>query len=157
MKWTITILSVLLLFSCSEERKKSVIEEMNEAKCDDALGGVRIDDRLGMDDGRNIVFIFDESCSYCNAQYVMLCKSLANQECRYDSIITIVNGSNDMMIADYNLKKMELKRPEREHVVYDKELDISNYLYSLSDNNPLMLFENRTLIYKSHTTTKEND
>ncbi len=138
----------ILLPSCVE-KKKTLIDEMNESSLDMVLSSIAIDEIIGMSEGRNIVYILDGTCSICIAKYVILCNSLESEVCQYDSLITVVNGWSDMMVANYNLKKSGIKRPEREKVIYDKDCKLSNSLYNISRNNCLMLFENRRLIYMS--------
>lgn len=144
----LSIIFILLITSCKEERQ-SLFAEMNKCVYNDYMCNKAIVDILHISEGRNVVFIFDESCSACNAQYAFLCKNLEIGECIYDSLITVVNGSQDMIIADYNLKKFGVKRPINERVIYDIDCKLSNSLYNISDNNCLMLFENKRLLYKT--------
>ena len=100
---------------------------------------------LNIDNVKNIVYIFDPTCSVCLVEYKTLCKYIT--QCNYDSLTTIVINSDDMLVADFYLENANIQRPKHENVIYDTKSEISRTLYKLSHGRNVMLFENRKLIF----------
>lgn len=142
MKTCLWFITTLLLISCTNP--KNFVEQINTAiitsETPTLYGEV-----LNIDSNRNLVYIFDPSCSVCQAEYVTFCKY--TPQCQYDSLTTIVINSNDMLLADFYLDREKLQRPEHENVIYDTKSEISKTLYKLSQGRNVMLFENRKLIF----------
>ena len=142
MKQIATYLLVILLFSCTKE--KGFVELLNTATTTND-SPMLYGEVLNIDNGKNMIYILDPTCSVCLVEYKTLCKYAT--QCNYDSITTIVINSDDMLIADFYLDREKLQRPEHENVIYDTKSEISKTLYKLSLGRNVMLFENRKLIF----------
>lgn len=142
MRTILTLMTILLLASCAKE--PGFVERIDTAVATEE-SPVLYGDLLSINDERNIVYIFDPSCSVCMAEYIAFCEYAP--QCRYDSLTTVVVNSNDMLVADYYLAESKLQRPSHERVIYDTDETISNTLYRLSQGRNVMLFENRKLTF----------
>ncbi len=136
------VLALLLMFACSKNLNfvNDISSAVANTECQTLYGEV-----LNIDNNRNLVYVFDPSCSVCQAEYVEFCKCAP--QCRYDSLTTVVVNSNDMLMADFYLNRENLHRPKHENVIYDTKSEISRTLYKLSQGRKVMLFENRKLIF----------
>jgi hypothetical protein len=134
--------ALLLIFACSKSMDfaNDISTVVAKAECPALYGEI-----LNIDNNRNLVYVFDPTCSVCQAEYVTFCKYAP--QCRYDSLTTIVINSNDMLMADFYLDRENLHRPKHENVIYDTKSEISKTLYRLSEGRNVMLFENRKLIF----------
>ena len=142
MRTVLILMTILLLASCAKE--PGFVERIDTAVASEE-SPVLYGDMLSINDKRNIVYIFDPSCSVCIAEYIAFCEYAT--QCRYDSLTTLVVNSNDMLVADFYLEKSKLQRPSHERVIYDTDETISNTLYRLSQGRNVMLFENRKLTF----------
>lgn len=131
-----------MLSSCTKE--PGFVERINTAVITEESPTL-YGEVLGIDDDRNMVYIFDLSCSVCQAEYITFCEYAP--ECRYDSLTTIVVNSNDMLVADFYLEKSKQQRPSHERVIYDTDETISKTLYRLSQGRNVMLFEKHRLTF----------
>lgn len=138
----IVICFLLLLIGCTKQ--KEFVEQINTA-VETIDNPTLYGEILNISNNRNLVYIFDLSCSVCLAEYLSFCKY--SDACRYDSLTTVVINSNDMLTADFYLDRENLHRPKHENVIYDTKSEISKTLYKLSQGRNVMLFENRKLIF----------
>ena len=142
MKTFLTIGIILLLVGCST--RLGFVESVNSAKIT-AESPTLFSDVLNIDGRRNLVYIFDPTCSVCQAEYMAFSKYAGI--CFYDSLTTIVVNSDDMLLMNFYHEKDILQRPKHENVVYDSNAEISRMLYLLSRGRNVLLFEDRKLIF----------
>ena len=133
---------MISMFACAKE--KGFVEKINTAVAT-TESPTLYGEVLNIDDGKNMVFIFDPTCSVCLVEYKSLCKYAV--QCDYDSLTTIVINSDDMLVADFYLEKAKICHPKHENVIYDTKNEIIHTLYRLSAGRNVMLFENRKLIF----------
>lgn len=135
-------LFVISLSSCTKEL--GFVEQINTATITNEsttlYNGI-----LSINEGRNIVYVFDPSCSVCLAEYITFCKYAS--ECLYDSLTTIVVNSKDMLLADFHLEKLNQQRPIHECVIYDTDKTISRAIYRISQGRNVLLFDNHKLAF----------
>jgi len=99
-----------------------------------------------MDNGRNLVYLLNPKDAASVAGYAALIFNLGFGQCRYDSLITVVQGT-DMCAVESQLEKAHVASPACERKLYDTTGRITRSLEAEAQWNNLLLFENRKMIF----------
>ena len=99
-----------------------------------------------MGDGRNIVYLLNPKDVASVTDYAALIFNLNFGLCRYDSLITVVQGV-DMCAIESQLEKAHVASPACERKLYDTTGRTTRSLEAAAQWNELLLFENRKLIF----------
>ncbi len=101
---------------------------------------------LPMENGRNLVCLLNPKDAASVAGYAALIFNLGFGQCRYDSLITVVQGT-DMCAVESQLEKAHVASPACERKLYDTTGRITRSLEAVAQWNNLLLFENRKMIF----------
>ncbi len=99
-----------------------------------------------MGNGRNLVYLLNPKDAASVAGYAALIFNLGFGQCRYDSLITVVQGT-DMCAVESQLEKAHVASPACERKLYDTAGRITRNLEAVAQWNNLLLFENRKMIF----------
>ncbi|MBR2195948.1 MAG: hypothetical protein IKI25_10945 [Bacteroidales bacterium] len=99
-----------------------------------------------MGNGRNLVYLLNPKDVASVAGYAALIFNLGFGQCRYDSLITVIQGY-DMCAVESQLEKAHVARPARERKLYDSTGRTTRSLEAAAQGCNLLLFENRKLIF----------
>lgn len=99
-----------------------------------------------MGDGRNIVYLLNPNDVESVTGYAALIFNLNFGQCRYDSLITVVQGE-DMWAIESQLEKAHVASPACERKLYDSSGRTTRRLETTSQWCNLLLFENRKMIF----------
>ena len=99
-----------------------------------------------MGKGRNLVYLLNPNDVASVAGYAALIFNLGFGQCRYDSLITVVQGT-DMCAVESQLEKAHVASPACERKLYDTTGRITRSLEAVAQWNNLLLFENRKMIF----------
>lgn len=135
-----------LFAACNSNR--TMVDDLNESIADDSIK-IEFETQGFGKDGRNLVYLLDPSCSFCIANYTSFLESLGFSTCNYDSLFTIVLNGNYLMNVEYYLSRDSIYRPETERYIIDNEGTLTDYYYTLSNNNTILLFDGGKLIFTS--------
>ena len=101
---------------------------------------------LPMENGRNLVCLLNPKDAASVAGYAALIFNLGFGQCRYDSLITVVQGT-DMCAVESQLEKAHVASPACERKLYDSTGRTTHSLENAAQWCNLLLFENRKLIF----------
>lgn len=124
-----------------------MVDDLNEASAD--IVQTVLEKKVFDSEGRNLVYLLDPSCSFCIVNYMMFVRSLNMAKCNYDSLFTIVLNGSYLMNLEYYLSRDSIYRPETERYIIDNEGALTDYYYTLSNNNTILLFDGGKLIFTS--------
>lgn len=137
---------LFLIVSCNY--KYTLVEDLNVSIVDDSIATIA-DTNAFSRQGRNLVYLLDPSCSICIANYMTFLESLGCSTCIYDSLFTIVLNDNYLMNVEYYMERDSVFRPETERYIIDNEGTLTDYYYSISNNNTILLFDGGKLLFSS--------
>ncbi len=96
--------------------------------------------------GRTLVYLLNPKEVSSVSCYAMLIFNLNFGQCRYDSLITVVQGT-DMCAIESQLEKAHVASPACERKLYDSAGRTTRSLEASAQWCNLLLFENRKLIF----------
>lgn len=99
-----------------------------------------------MGTGRTLIYLLNPKEVSSVSCYAMLIFNLDFGQCRYDSLITVVQGT-DMCAIESQLEKAHVASPACERKLYDSAGRITRSLEASAQWCNLFLFENRKLIF----------
>ena len=99
-----------------------------------------------MGNGRNLVYLLNPKDVASVAGYAALIFNLGFGRCRYDSLITVVQGV-DMCAIESQLEKAHVASPACERKLFDSTGRTTRRLETSSQWCNLLLFENRKMIF----------
>lgn len=139
------LLSFSLIVFASCNSKRTLVDDLNESIVADAMPAIA-DTNAFNKQIRSLVYLLDPSCSVCIANYMEFIESLNIGNCNYDSLFTIVlNG--DMMQVEYYMDRDNVKSPCNSRNIVDNEGDMTEFYYSLSEGNNILLFDGVRLLF----------
>ncbi len=99
-----------------------------------------------MGNGRNIVYLLNPKDVESVTGYAALIFNLNFGQCRYDSLITVVQGV-DMCAIESQLEKAHVASPACERKLFDSTGRTTRRLEATAQWCNLLLFENRKMIF----------
>ena len=144
MKHNILSIAVAMLVFVSTAHCQPLVSALNAAT-------VKPDNKTTaycppMGNGRNLVYLLNPKDVASVAGYAALIFNLGFGQCQYDSLITMVQGT-DMCAVESQLEKAHVASPACERKLYDTTGRTTRSLESAAQWNNLLLFENRKLIF----------
>ena len=143
MKHNILLIAVAMLVFMSTAHCQPLVGALNAAagKADSPTATYP-----PMGNGRNLVYLLNPKDAASVAGYAALIFNLGFGQCRYDSLITVVQGT-DMCAVESQLEKAHVASPACERKLYDTTGRITRSLEAVAQRNNLLLFENRKMIF----------
>ena len=143
------LFTICLLVFVACNTKRTMVDDLNESVA--RAGQLEIDTKTFDKQGRNLVYLLDPSCSACIGNYMYFLESLNYKVCNYDSLFTIVLNSNYLMNVEYYLNKHNTYRPETEKYIIDNDGELTDYYYSFSGNDNILLVDSGKLTFCTTT------
>ena len=109
-----------------------------------------------MGNGRNLVYLLNPNDEASVAGYAALIFNLGFGQCRYDSLITVVQSA-DMCAVESQLEKAHVASPACERKLYDTVGRTTRSLEAAAQWSNLLLFENRKLIFRCRVQEYNNN
>ena len=144
MKHNILSMAIAMLVFMSTAHCQPLVSALNAAT-------VKADNKTTtycppMGNGRNLVYLLNPKDAASVAGYAALIFNLGFDQCRYDSLITVVRDV-DMCAIESQLEKAHVASPACERKLYDTTGRTTRNLESAAQWNNLLLIENRELIF----------
>lgn len=139
---------IVVLFSVAScQNRQTLIDDLNEAKAD--TNQYKFETKGFDGQGRNLIYLLDPTCSVCIGDYVAFLMSLGCSDCKYDSLFTIISNGHHLIKVEYYLERDSVFRPETERYIIDDEGTLTDYYYSISNSNTILLFDGGKLVFTS--------
>jgi hypothetical protein len=144
MKHNILSIAIAMFVFVGTVHGQSLISALNAAT--EQAGSQTASYYPPMGDGRNIVYLLNPNDVASVAGYAALIFNLNFGQCRYDSLITVVQGV-DMCAIESQLEKAYVASPACERKLYDSTGRTTRRLETSSQWCNILLFENRKMIF----------
>ena len=144
MKHNILSIAVAMLVFVSTAHCQPLVSALNAAA--EQADSQAITYYPPMGNGRNLVYLLNPKDVASVAGYAALIFNLGFGQCRYDSLITVVQGA-DMCAVESQLEKAHVANPACERKFYDTTGRTTRSLEAAAQWSNLLLFENRKMIF----------
>lgn len=134
---------VVALVACNS--KRTLVDDINDAAS--IPSQIVVDTLVFNNQGRNLIYLLDPSCSVCIGNYIMFIKAVESSMCKYDSLFTIVLNDDYLIDVEYYLDRDGVCRPKNERYIIDNHGAMIEHYQKMSNNNDILLFDEGKLMF----------